>query len=75
MAPTVIESTEIEMTDTTIELSETQVRHVNRGIEQGLADMKAGRCLSDPEAIEQAIQKRIDETLESCNSPRPMLKP
>ena len=61
MVHTAIETTEIEITDRTIELSDTQAQYVNHGIAKGLADMKAGRCLSNPEEIDKAIQKLIEE--------------
>ena len=37
MTHTAIETTQIEISDSTIELSETQVNYVNRGIGKGLA--------------------------------------
>lgn len=61
MTQTAIETTEIEITDSTIELSDTQVQYVNQGIAKGLADMRAGRGLSNPEEIDQAIQKLIEQ--------------
>jgi hypothetical protein len=63
MTHTAVETTQIEISDSTIELSQGQVNHVNhvnRGIAKGLADMKAGRCLSDPEEIAKDIQRRIE---------------
>ena len=61
MTHTAIETTEIEITDSVIELSDTQAQYVNHGIAKGLADMRAGRCLSNPEEIDKAIQKLIEE--------------
>jgi hypothetical protein len=61
MTHTAIETTEIEITDGIIELSNTQAHYVNHGIAKGLADMKAGRCLSNADDIDKAIQKLIEE--------------
>ena len=60
MTHTAVETTEIEITDNTVELSETQVAYVNNGIAKGLADMEAGRTLSDPNEIEKDIKRRIE---------------
>lgn len=60
---TEIETTEIEISDNTVELSDTQVAYVNRGIAKGLADMEAGRSMSDPAEIEQSIRNLIDEKI------------
>ena len=61
MTHTAIATTEIEITDSTVELSDVQSQYINHGIAKGLADMKAGRCLTDAKEIDQAIQKRIEE--------------
>jgi predicted transcriptional regulator len=60
MTTTTVETTEIEITDSTIELSETQTQYINHGIAKGFADIKAGRYLSDPDEIDADIQRKYE---------------
>ena len=43
------------------QLSETQKVYIDNGIAKGLADMEAGRCMSDPDEIKADILRRFNE--------------
>ncbi len=61
MTQAAVKTTEIEITNSTINFSPTQTQYINQGIAKGLADMQAGRTLSDPKAIEDDILRRFEE--------------
>lgn len=60
MASTAVKTTDIEINDSTVHLSNTQKAYVDNSIAKGLADMEAGRGLSDPDEIEKDIQHRFE---------------
>ena len=60
MASTAVKTTDIEINDSTVHLSNTQKAYVDNSIAKGLADMEAGRGLSDPDEIEKDIQRRFE---------------
>ena len=65
MASTAVKTTDIEITDSTVHLSDTQKAYVDNGIAKGLADMKAGRSTSDLKKVKADVLKLFNERKDS----------
>lgn len=65
MTSTAVKTTDIEINDSTVDLSYTQKAYVDNGIAKGLADVKAGRTTSDLKQVKANVLKHFNEKKDS----------
>jgi len=65
MASTAVKTTDIEINDSTVHLSNTQKAYVDNRIAKGLADVKAGRTTSDLKKVKANVLKHFNEKKDS----------
>ena len=61
MASTKVKTTNIEIIESTVHLSNIQKAYVDNGIAKGFADMEAGRTSSDLKELKANVLKHFNE--------------
>jgi hypothetical protein len=61
MTGVVVKTTEVDISESTIQLTEIQAEYIETGIARGLQDVEARRYSSDPDEIEKDILRRLEK--------------